>query len=69
MFLDRVLPSTVKPTLVLIGVGSTGEWVFPALGFSVLRLVAPVHFLSCASVQPVIPAQCFFDLLFDSFNR
>ena len=59
----------VKLTLVLIGVGSTGEWVFPALGFSVLRLVAPVHFLSCALVKPAILAQCFSDLLVDSFNR
>ena len=68
-FWTEFFRAPVKPTLVLIGVGSTGEWVFPALGFSVLRLVALVHFLSCASVQPAILAQCLSDLLLDSFSR
>ena len=45
--------SPVKPTLVIWCVGSTGEYVFRTLGFSAFRLVAPVHSLSCASVQPV----------------
>ena len=42
----------VKPTLVLIGVGSTGEWFIHALGVSACRLVAPVLSLPSASVQP-----------------
>ena len=50
--------SPVKPTLVIWCVGSTGESVFRTLGFSAFRLVALVHSLSCASVQPVIPSQC-----------
>ena len=42
-FWTEVFRAPVKPTLVFIGVGSTGEWVFRTLGFSALHLVAPVH--------------------------
>jgi len=51
-FWTEFFRAPVKPTLVLIGVGSTGEWFIHALGFSACRLVAPVLSLPSASVQP-----------------
>ena len=56
----------VKPTLVLFGVGSTGEWVFRALGFFCCSSVALVlRLFTCigstgvyfsTAVVPVQPA-------------
>ena len=63
-FWTEFFRAPVKPTLVLIGVGSTGEWFIHALGFSTCRLVAPVLSLPSASVQPasvVLLLFCPFD--------